>query len=132
MSGMASNLQKLVGQFKLRGQSGGKSTAAVQSTSYTASKPAAQPSAAKPAAPTIKLPPPPAATHTAKPAAATAKPAATAAKPAGSILHHKPAAAAPAVPPPSEPVTDDQWGGGKSAEAHDVHIELDDKNFGKY
>ena len=54
----------------------------------------------------------------------------------------KPTAPAPAKKPvakmsdPSEAVADDKWGGGH-ASGHasgqaEVHIDLDDKNFGKY
>jgi hypothetical protein len=33
---------------------------------------------------------------------------------------------------PSEAVSDDKWGGGHTGGHAEVHIDLDDKNFGKY
>jgi hypothetical protein len=114
---MAATLQKQVDRFKLRSQAGKKTAA-----SYTAPKPAAP---AAPAAP--------------KPITATA-PKPTLAKPVLPVAAapvvaklppvNKPAISKPAVGgDPSEPVAGDNWGGGKTA---DIHIDLDDKNFGKY
>ena len=61
------------------------------------------------------------------------KPAAPVQKPVGTPVAHAPAAHKPVVRPagdhPATPVGDDNWGGGGSA---DIHIDLDDKNFGKY
>jgi len=107
MSGMAVNLQKQVDRFKLRSQSG-KRSATQPVASFTAPKPAAH----------APVTPP-------KPLQAV-KPAIPAAVP------HKPTASKPAMgADPSEPVAGDNWGGGKTATA-DIHIDLDDKNFGKY
>jgi len=74
-----------------------------------------------------------AASHAApKPAAYTAPKPATAPKPVAPVA--KPAVGVkPAAPKmaanPADPVAGDNWGGGKTA---DLHIDLDDKNFGKY
>jgi methyl-accepting chemotaxis protein len=119
MSSQVRDLQKLVGQFHVR-----KHTAAGSHTSAPA-EPAihlGEPKhTEKPHTPPEKPAP------AAKPAAHPAKPAAQPAKHAAAPAH-KPATSAPAAHP-SEPVTDDNWGGSGNA---DIQIQLDDKNFGKY
>jgi methyl-accepting chemotaxis protein len=121
MSGQAAKLQQLIGQFKLR-KAGSRGTPVAASHSETplqqsASKPAPTPVAgAKPAAPK-----PVTASDGAKPAAP--KPVPATPKPVA-VPKLTPAAASL-----SEPVTDDNWGGGGNAE---IKIDLDDKNFGKY
>jgi methyl-accepting chemotaxis protein len=102
MSSMAKNLHDLVARFKLR--KGGE----VKMPPTTAKSSAPAPKAA------------------AKPASAPVKPAAKVAAP---VVKAKPAAVAKPVTNPSEPVSDDKWGGGGNAE---IQIDLDDKNFGKY
>ncbi|MCL2709501.1 MAG: methyl-accepting chemotaxis protein, partial [Planctomycetaceae bacterium] len=100
MSAMATTLQKQVDRFKLRGHSKKGATSA----SYAPPKPAAHTPivAAKPMPPKPVAPP------------AAYKPTTT-----KSVVGAH----------PSEPVRDDAWGGGKTA---DIQIDLDDRNFGKY
>jgi len=114
MSSMAATLQGLVAKFKLRGQSGGSASARAGGVS-----------------PPVAVPKP---TTALKPAAALKPVALT--KPTGVV---KPTMAhAPAPKPvakasdPSEAVADDNWGGGHTGGHAEVHIDLDDKNFGKY
>ena len=117
MFSMASTLQSLVGQFRLRGQSGSRASA---STTYTSPKP------------TIDLSGPPARPAAAPPKPAGTKPLAKPAPVAPAANKPKPMAVAPKpAGDPSAPVSDDNWGGGKSKGA-DIHIDLDMKDFGKY
>ena len=120
MSSMAATLQKQVALFKLRGQSKKSSS----------SSPAPAQHAPAQHAPVQHTPI--AAAGAKKPITAP-KPLAGAKKPAAAAPHtpsHTPAPVAHHSPSPAEPVLSDaQWGGGKTA---DIHIDLDDKNFGKY
>ncbi|MDR3234652.1 MAG: methyl-accepting chemotaxis protein [Planctomycetaceae bacterium] len=123
MSGQASQLQKLVGQFRLR-KKGGESSPRAES-------PRAE--RISPKAASVQKPAPAAASKgggVVKPAAkpvASAKPV-TLAKPAASAAPKAVRGAMPAAHP-SEPVAGDNWGGGGNAE---IKIDLDDKDFGKY
>jgi methyl-accepting chemotaxis protein len=114
MSGQAAKLQGLVGQFKLRGKT---------PQQHTEPKPAevkhAEPKHEE------KRVEPKHAEH--KPAEVkSASPRAAGVIPPGA----KPAAVKPAAASSSsDAVSDDNWGGGGNAE---IHIDLDDKNFGKY
>ncbi|GHT41503.1 hypothetical protein FACS189443_3380 [Planctomycetales bacterium] len=121
MSGQATKLQQLVGQFKLRKAGAAPSAPApVVSHSEPHHVAAPKPAAPKPVTTSVKpVAPKPAATS-AKPSAP--KPVTTGAKPSAPKLTS-------AAAHPSEPVTDDNWGGGGNAE---IKIDLDDKNFGKY
>jgi methyl-accepting chemotaxis protein len=114
MSAMATTLQRLVARFKLRSQSS-------KGTKDFASKPVPASTESKPVAP-----PKPASTAKSVP---SLKPAATIKPVAASAPKPTPVASKPVSSDPSEAVAGDNWGGGGNAE---VHIDLDDKNFGKY
>ena len=120
MSSMATNLQKLVADFKLRNQSNGGSAKTFTQTSHTPHVPSAPHTPAKSethSAPKSSSAPIP------KPLPAMKKPAVLPVSKPTTVPKSKPTA------DPSEPVSDDKWGGHEGA---NIHIDLDDKNFGKY
>jgi methyl-accepting chemotaxis protein len=126
MSSMATSLKRLVGQFRLRGQSGGN-RAAVQAA------PCPPPSQEYDVPPRQEYSAPPRQERSAPPkqerkSAPTRMSRPAAAKPSSSARQ----AGQMEQAPPSEPVSDEQWGSGANAPAAGLQIDLGDKSFGKY
>ncbi|MGL4594198.1 MAG: methyl-accepting chemotaxis protein [Thermoguttaceae bacterium] len=122
-----------------------------ESTSFSVSTMKSIPGTTKPVTATTKP-----VTTAAKPVTATVKPVTTAAKPVTAAVKPVTAAAKPVtaksssevkidlsnnplsgpksmgMTSPTDSVADKDWGGGGNSAMNDIHIDLDDKNFGKY